>query len=425
MTSIKIEKTVDIVGEYDVVVAGGGVAGVAAAVSAARMGKRVLLIEKTITLGGLATIGLVNWFVPSCNGRGTKIVKGLSEEMFNLAIKYGYDNVPDEWKNGNEPGEDAKSRYVTKFSINIFIMQLTKWLRDEGVEILFDTVVSQPVMEDGKCIGLVVENKTGTQFYEAKVVIDATGDADVLYRAGVPTVQGKNYHTFYASLTDLESCENAVKEKDIRQLYIKKICGGEANLFGERHPEGKPFWLGTTAEDVTRYVIENHLEILDKLKEEDRSQRDITELPTMVQLRTTRRIDGDYTLTPKDVYKHFEDSVSAMNDFEHRHFLYEIPYRVMVKTGFENLIAAGRITSGDGYGWDLLRVIPPAIITGQAAGVAASIAIDYNKAVYGIDVSKLQEILEKQNVMIHFDDSLVREDLASADEADFEKYDHI
>ena len=425
MKTIKIQKEIEVVGKYDVIVAGGGVAGVSAAISAARMGKRVLLIEKTIALGGLATIGLVNWFVPACNGRGTKIVKGMSDEMFNLAIKCGYDNVPDEWKDGKEPGEGAKTRFVTKFSINIYILQLTKWLKDENVDILFDTVVSQPVMENGKCTALIVENKTGTQCYEASVVIDATGDADVLYRAGVPTVQGKNYHTFYTSLTDLETCKNAIEKNDIMQIYGKRINGGKADLFGNNHPKDKPFWLGTTAKDVTNYVVENHLEVLEQLKDDERKERDITELPTMVQLRTTRRIDGEYTLTPKDVYKHFDDSISAMNDFEHRHFLYEIPYRVMIKRGFDNLIAAGRITSGDGYGWDLLRVIPPAIITGQAAGVAASIAIDDNKSVCDIDIPKLQKILEEQNVMIHFDDSLVNRDLGPEDDADFEKYDHI
>ena len=110
-----------------------------------------------------------------------------------------------------------------------------------------------------------------------------------------------------------------------------------------------------------------------------------------------------------------------MNDFDHRHFLYEIPYRVMYKKGFPNLLAAGRITSGDGYGWDLLRVIPPAIITGQAAGVAASIAIDSGVSVYDIDICRLQEILSRQNVLIHFDDKLVRKDLAPENSADFKK----
>ncbi|MBE7044262.1 MAG: FAD-dependent oxidoreductase [Ruminococcaceae bacterium] len=425
MKTIRIEKEVEVAGKYDVIVAGGGVAGVAAAVSAARMGKKVLLIEKTISLGGLATIGLVNLFVPSCNGRGTKIIKGMAEEMLNLSIRYGYNCVPQEWKDGNEPGESATTRYITRFSINLYILQLTKWLKDEGVEILFDTVVSQPVMEGGHCSALIVENKTGTQCFEADIVIDATGDADVLYRAGVPTVQGKNYHTFYASVTDLKSCQDAVDKQDIQMIYQKRIFGGGANLFGGGHPEGKPFWYGTTAEDVTNYVVENHLEMLEKVTEDVPESRDITELPTMVQLRTTRRIDGDYTLTPADVYKHFEDSVSAMNDFEHRHFLYEIPYRVMIKSGFDNLIAAGRITSGDGYGWDLLRVIPPAIITGQAAGVAAAIAIDEKRAVYDMNIPKLQKLLTEQNVMIHFDDSLVNRELGPDADADFEKYDHI
>ena len=413
------------VAKYDVIVAGGGVAGVAAAVSAARMGKRVLLIEKTITLGGLATIGLVNWFVPSCNGRGTNIVKGMAKEMFDLSTKYGYDNVPEEWQNGNEPGEGATTRNVTKFSVNIYIMQLTKWLKDENVDILFDTVVSQPIMEKGRCTAVIVENKTGTQCYEADIVIDATGDADVLYRAGVPSVQGKNYHTFYTRITSLEDCANAIREKDIKMIYKRMVYGGTANLFGEGQPENKPLWLGTTAQDVTNYVIENHLEVLEKIANDNRKERDISELPYMPQFRTTRRIDGEYTLTTADVYKHFEDSISAMNDFEHRHFLYEIPYRVMVKKGFDNLIAAGRITSGDGYGWDLLRVIPPAIITGQAAGVAAAIAIDDKKAVCDIDITKLQKILKSQNVMIHFDDNLVNRELGSEEEAHFEKYEHL
>jgi len=425
MKTVRIEKEIEVVAQYDVIVAGGGVSGVAAAVSAARMGKKVLLIEKTITLGGLATIGLINLYVASCNGRGTNIVKGMAKEMFDMAIKLGYDSVPEEWKGDKEPGEGAKSRHVTRFSINIYILQLTKWLKDENVDILFDTVVSQPLMENGTCTGLIVENKTGTQCFEAKVVIDATGDADVLYRAGVPTVQGKNYHTFSTYVTDLKCCEAAIRENNIHKIYGKGYWGGKANLFGKNHPKGKKFWLGTTARDVTDYVVENHLEVLEQLKEEDRRTRDITALPYMVQLRTTRRIDGDYTLTPADVYRHFEDSVSAMNDFEHRHFLYEIPYRVMIRSGFHNLIAAGRITSGDGYGWDLLRVIPPAIITGQAAGVAASLAIDQGCPVAEINVSEMQKILADQNVMIHFDDALVKRDLAPESEADFEKYDHF
>ena len=408
MKTIRAEQEIEVVGRYDVIVAGGGVAGVAAAVSAARLGKRVLLIEKAVTLGGLATNGLVNWFVPSCDGRGVKIVRGMAEEFFELAVSHGYDTVPEEWRNGNEPGKSAKTRCVTAFSANIFALELTALLQREGVSLLFDTVVTRPIMENGYCRALIVENKSGTQCYEASVVIDATGDADVLYRAGVPTVQGKNYHTFYAFLSDLVNCETAVRDRDIRHIY-KQIFAGPADLYGNHHPIGKPFWLGTTGEDVTNYIVENHMELLEKLSKDDRVTRDLAELPHMAQLRTTRRLNGDYTLTTKDVYRHFEDSVSALNDFEHRDFLYEIPYRVMVRRGFGNLIAAGRITSGDGYGWDLLRVIPPAIVTGQAAGAAASIAVDDGVPVTDIDIAKLQRVLSSCGMLIHFEDSPVRQ----------------
>ena len=210
-----------------------------------------------------------------------------------------------------------------------------------------------------------------------------------------------------------------MKTGDIRQMYKRHIFGGASDLYGNGHPDGKPFWLGTTAGDVSRYVTENHIEILNNIAHSDRRTRDISELPHMVQLRTTRRIDGDYTLTTGDVYKHFVDSVSAMNDFDHPGYLYEIPYRVMVRSGFDNLIAAGRVTSGSGYGWDLLRVIPPAVATGQAAGVAAAIAIDDAVPVSDINVTKLQGILSLSGVIIHFDDSLIRENNVSLDMTGF------
>lgn len=119
MTSIRLTQEIPLRGSYDVVVCGGGVAGVGAALSARRAGKRVLLLEKSLFLGGLATLGLINFFVPMCNGRGRQIVTGLAEELLRLSIRYGYDTLPAEWASG-EPGPGAKTRYVTRFSANIF-----------------------------------------------------------------------------------------------------------------------------------------------------------------------------------------------------------------------------------------------------------------------------------------------------------------
>lgn len=403
---MRIERQANHVKDYDIIVAGGGVAGVAAAVSAKRMGKSVLLIEKTIGLGGLATSGLINLFVPMCNGRGIQIIKGMAEELLRLAVKYGYDTIPEQWKNG-EPGNGEKNRYITRFSAPIFTLALTEFVTNAGIDILFDTVITAPVMQNNVCTGLVVENKTGCEYYGAKMVVDTTGDADVLFRAGVPTVDGKNYHTYLTMGADLDSCRAAYESKDISKLYGYKYKGGCAALNGANQPEGKPTRVGATVKDITEYVIENHLECLNHIKEQDRMARTIVTLPAMPQFREIRHIDGDYTLKPEDAYKHFDDSVAAICDFDRRDYLYEVPYRTMVKTGFPNLITAGRTAAAEGYAWDVLRVIPPAILTGQAAGVACAMAIDEQSDICKINVVKLQQILEVQQVMIHFDDRLI------------------
>ncbi len=419
---MKVERQARHVKDYDIIVAGGGVAGVAAAVSARRTGKSVLLIEKTIGLGGLATAGLINIFVPMCNGRGIQIIKGMAEELLNAAIQYGYDTIPEQWRDG-EPGKGERERYKTAFSAPIFTLALTEFVVKAGVDILFDTVITAPIMEDNICLGLVVENKTGCEYYGAKVVVDATGDADVLFRAGVPTVDGKNYHTYLTMGADLASCRAAYENGDISRLCGYKYTGGTASLYGANQPKGKPTRVGATVQDITEYVIENHLECLNNIKGQDRRTRTIVALPGMPQFREIRHIDGDYTLKTEDAYRHFHDSIAAICDFDRRDYLYEIPYRTMVRTGFPNLITAGRTAAAEGYAWDVLRVIPPAILTGQASGIASAMAIDSQSDICKIDVDSLQQRLEEAHVMVHFDDALVplqeQEDTAAHVEGHF------
>ena len=391
---------------YDIAVAGGGVAGVAAAVEAARCGKKVALIEKATQLGGLATIGLINFFVPMCNGRGVQIIKGMADEFLRLSIKYGFDSIPEDWLSG-EPGQgNTSQRLVSRYSAPIFSLAMCELLHDLGVDIFYDTVVTGTETQDGHIDALVLFNKSGFIRCNAKIFIDATGDSDVLHYAGVPTVTGGNYHTYQGFAATLESCRKAYETGDIGHL-THWMAGGGANLYGGGHPEGMPQWDGTDGDQVSRYFVTNQLELLEKLKKTDRKTRDITLLPIMPQFRTTRHIDGDYTLQPEDTYRHFDDSVCAICDFDRRDYLFEVPYRTMVRTGFDNIIAAGRCVSGAGYAWDVVRVIPPAILTGQAAGAAASQAIDTGKAITNINISRLQEKLAGENVMIHFDDCLI------------------
>jgi hypothetical protein len=131
----------------------------------------------------------------------------------------------------------------------------------------------------------------------------------------------------------------------------------------------------------------------------------------MPQLRTTACLAGDATFRfgEDTVYRHVPDSVCAINDFEHRAHLFEVPYGTLCRHDAPNFLTAGRSASAEGFGWDVLRVIPPAILTGQAAGEAAALAIDEGCDVAAVPIAALQRRLEEDKVMVHFPDSYVPE----------------
>lgn len=405
MKQICLTETLTSSGEYDVIVAGGGVSGVAAALSAARAGKRVLLLEKQCSLGGLATTGLVNFWVPLCNGRGKWIIRGMAEEFLQLSIQHGFDTLPPEWKNG-EPQQPTAERCVTWFSSGLFSLALLRLLRQSGVTILYDALISQPVMEGKHCAGLVVDGKSGRKFYQARMIVDATGDAQVLRQAGMTTVDGENYFTYYGEGISLEGCRRAIEKHNLFYAYTRPF-GGTADLHGHQQPEGKMPYRGVSSEVLNEYLQENQLLMLEKEEKADRWQRNIHMLPGMPQLRTARRIQGDATLTEADRYVHQAASIGVICDFERRDDLYEVPYGTLVQSGFDNLMTCGRSASASGWGWDVLRVIPPAVLTGQAAGTAAALALETGCAIADVPVRELQTRLQQDGVMIHFDDSLV------------------
>ena len=408
MDNYILSKKLTVKKNYDVIVCGGGVAGVAAAVTAANNGHSTLLIEKSNILGGLATLGLINLFVPMCNGRGKQIIYGLCEKWVRLSAEYGFDTIPEEWKNG-EPKTPTEVRYIQRYSPYIFALQLTEEVTKAGVDLLFDCIACDPVMEGNVCRAVITESKSGTEMYGCKMLIDVTGDCDVLRRGGVPTVAGKNYYTYIGKLITLDSCRRAVETGNIFNAF-GSVTGGGINLWGDNQPADIPQWSGLTVEEVTDYLVRNQQVMLDKLKSTDRFSREISMLPLMPQFRTTCRIKGDYSLKIQDAYKHFDDSICAINDFEHRDHLWEVPLRTITRRDYPNMITAGRSADGTGYAWDMLRVIPPAILTGQAAAEAACLAIRDKVGAADVNIKKLQTKLEKENVMIHFPDEYIPED---------------
>lgn len=164
--------------------------------------------------------------------------------------------------------------------------------------------------------------------------VDATGDGDLMARAGLPTAVRGNFHTYMGLRITLESCALAARTGNIGAA-TGYFAGGDATLYGEKHPEGLPLYDGTDSDEVNRYLLQNQLEMLKKLQGQDRLSRDMVTLPGMCQFRTTRRIEGDYVLQESDAYRHFDDSIAAICDFNRRDYLFEVPRRALVRSGWD------------------------------------------------------------------------------------------
>lgn len=357
---------------YDVIVTGGGIAGIAASVSAARNGAKVLLLEKSFNLGGLATGGLISWYEPLCDGAGKQMIYGIAEELIQLSIKYGFGNLPERW-GGDGRNKRSNDRYSTYYSPGIFSAALDKFVTENGVDLIFDTLATWPVMDGFHCHGVIVENINGRELYEAKVVIDATGTAVIMQRAGVPTVTGMNYMTYIAHWYMKDMAAKLMDDGDI--CSFRKWINVGSDMFGNGHPEGMEMIRATTAEDITRYMLEGKIQLLKKIEKKDKYSFDVMSIPDMPQLRTIRRIVGKCDFNAIDGEK-YSDSIGKCGDFRSngkgKH--YEIPFGALYSEKYDNLLAAGRIISApQGDGWEVARVIPVCALTGEIAGKAAAL----------------------------------------------------
>lgn len=378
--------------EYDVVVVGGGVAGVAAAVAASRNGAKTLLLEKACILGGLATLGLISWYEPLCDGMGKQMISGIAEELLKLSIKYGPENLPKKW-GGEGKNPIHYDRYATKFSPTIFAIAMVDYLKQNNVDLLFDALATYPKMEDGLVKGIVVETVGGSEFYPTKVVVDASGTAVICDRAGVPTEIGENYFSYVTHDLNKDSIDKITKSNDFANG--RKWRGIGSDLAGNGHPENLKTLHGVTAEDVTQYMMLGAEVLLERLKSEDKESRDIMKIPGMPQYRKIRRIIGEYEFLGTEDNVKFDNAVGSFGDFRKpgRHF--QLPYTALYNKNFPNIYAAGRIISAKGEGWEITRVIPVAAFTGEVAGTAAALCIKTNADANTLDVKMLQATLKQ------------------------------
>lgn len=365
--------------------------------AAARQGAKTLLLEKQVVLGGLATAGHIVFYLPLCDGMGNKVIGGIAEELLWESIRYSGGNLPSEWE--SRPARVATSkRYQTEFNAPAFVLALDRIIGEAGVDLLFDTVFCTPVMEEGRCKAVIVENKSGRQAYLCRAVVDATGDADVLARAGAPCAEQDNFLAYWAYCLTEDSLQIALAQQNVKNV-LKLLCIG--SMTGDGLPEGSIKYYGTDVRQITEYLLKCRELVLGELNKRGLDKLVLASFPSMAQFRTTRRLEGEYVLGSEDADKHFDDSVGCVGDSLKAGPVYEIPYRALYSSKVANVFAAGRNIASAGYAWEVTRVIPPAAATGQAAGTAAALISENGCAAGEVDLSKLQRILVEDGVLIH------------------------
>ncbi len=394
----------EILGEYDVIIVGGGPSGVGAAITSGRRGLKTLLIEKSGCLGGMQTSGLVNPMFDCENKNG--IVKELVDEL-KAKGKFG-------------------AFWNICFDYEYMKVLLDRKVKEAGVDILFDTSFSKALCENGRVYGVITESKGGRCAYLSKYVIDCSGDALVAYDAGVKTyLGGKDGELQSATLmfmignTDYlqggrDDLYNIMKDHlekpdckyvlPYKHAYIIKLPDTNCAVVQLTHMTvHDPFDMS----DVSSLYLEGRKQAVEAFEfiRSIPKFSEITLLQTapLIGIRESRRIEGEYTLTAEDMVagKTFDDGFTTVtfgidihkSDGSAQEVIrtkpYEIPFRCLIPKGYEGLLVAGKTISGTHEAMASYRVTSDCMAMGEAAGEAVCEAIKNNIGIREVDIKKV------------------------------------
>lgn len=426
---ISYTKNIPTVGEYDVVVLGGGPSGVCAAIEAARSGSKVLLAEATGMLGGMATLGLVSPFMTVYDRDGnTPTVGGLYREIVERLANVGGAILPENTDSPSLHTSFIKKyhRHVTPFDGFQLQLLLDEMTEESGVEVLLYTRFVDSICRHGGIESVILSALEGLISARAKVFIDCTGNADVAAASGVVTYKGDE--------------ESGVPQPGTLMFEVGGVDSERYHSYGQRPPRPVKAYLTPNA---GRYSV-NHYRVfgvdaansksmtqghqkarrqvpdaLDVLKNETPGfeNAELLQVAPILGVRESRHIEGRYRITVADVSKgtKFDDRIAVYgfgmdvhprNEEMSGNFKieiaerYYIPYRSMLPLGCDNLLIAGKTVSCESQAAGGLRCMPCAMAMGQAAGLASAMAIESGIPVGEIDIHALQGGLIEKGAII-------------------------
>lgn len=412
--------------KYDLLVAGGGFAGVAAALAASSEGCRVLIVEKGNSLGGAAVNGLVNPFMPNhtkINGSRTELSTGLFAEI----------------KKRLAENAALNGRSFLEEELKLILNDM---VREANVDVLFRSYISS-VEKNGENIDSIrVSTVSGLIDLKADYYIDATGDAQIAFLAGYPTVLGRKEDNLCQPMTlcfrlgnvDVQRFNESRERLSIaHKEALKKglISNPRENILVFSTPIPNVLHFNTTrvvkldptsaydlsnAEMIARDQVREIYEFMKK-HADGLENSFLMMTASEIGVRESRMIVGEYVLTEQDCrdFKKFDDRIAASNyeidihnpegsGTSHYFFpegeYYTIPYRSLIPKGADNLLVAGRCISSDHGAQASYRIMPVVCCIGEAAGVAIGLAVKNKASVRDINIGELQETLKKNGAFI-------------------------
>ena len=426
MEFVQLNRNIAVYGSYDLAVIGGGPAGVCAAISAARKGMRVLLVESAPALGGMATSALVGPFMTNYDRDGeTKTVGGMFSEIVDRLVQAGGAIPSDEveCRNVFTSYIGRYHRHVTPFDSFRLELVLDEMVREAGVEVLCYTSFADCIVEENRICAVILNALEGLIAVEAKEFIDCTGIAAVAQKAGVPTYKGDEEQgipqpgTLMFEIDGVKDEAYTARPKYPVKAYRTSTPGRyKVNHYHVYNVDA------ANAKSMTQAHCEARRQVLDAfsvLHDETPGFEDarLANVAAVLGVRECRHIEGEYKITVQDVAegKKFADTVAVYGfgmDIHNRkegetgNFKieiaprYYIPYRSLVPKNCSNLLVAGKTLSCESQAVGGMRCMPAAMAMGQAAGIAASMAIQGGREVRDIDVSALQAELRSQGAIL-------------------------